>query len=240
LTFIPRNVYNPSSSLEKDLAAALIREPFFSRPARSHPGKDPSLAFIEGIESSWKGNERFALWLVQKLKPKTIVDIGFDRGLSTIAFAYRNRGHVFGIDWFEEGNYAAKSFALDSAFCSIANAIRFNYAKNIHLIIGPFRDVCKTWKRKIDVLHIDFAHTYKTAKQHYENWSRYLKPESVILIHDVLEYPNGTGRFFQELPYPKLILPNGQGLGVAAADIDLLDEIRRVFLEPAGLPTDFT
>ena len=193
--------------------------------------KNPALDFIDSIESTWKGHEHFALWLVQHLKPKTIVDLGFDRGLSTIAFAYRNRGHVFGIDWFEEGNYAVKSFALDSAFNNISNAIRFNYVKNIHLIIGPFKDVSKKWNRKIDILHIDWSHSYSSTRQHYENWSRYLKSDGIILVHDVLAYPQETGRFFRELPFPKLLFPHAQGLGVATTNEKILDEIRMRFSE---------
>ena len=111
--------------------------------------KDAAFTFLNGIDSTWKGHQRFVCWLVQKLKPKTIVDLGFDRGLSTLAFAYRNKGHVYGIDWFEEGNYATKCFALDSAFRNISNAIRFHYAKNIHLIVGPFQDIAKKWVRKM-------------------------------------------------------------------------------------------
>lgn len=189
--------------------------------------KDAALAFIDNIESSWKGHEEFVFWLVQRLKPKTIVDLGFDRGLSTISFAYRNRGHVFGIDWFEEGNYAAKCFALDTAFRNISDAIRFHYAKNIHLIVGPFRDVSKTWNRKIDVLHIDWAHTYHLAKQHYDNWSRYLNEDGIVLVHDVVALPNETGRFFHELPMHKIVFPQSQGLGVASHNAALIEEIRQ-------------
>lgn len=185
------------------------------------------LSFIDSIESTWKGHEKFAIWLVNRLRPKTIVDLGFDTGLSTIAFAYRNRGQVFGIDWFQDGNYAEKSFALDSAFSNISNAIRFNYAKNIHLIIGPFSYMSKNWKRKIDILHIDWAHSYRSAREHFLNWSQFLKSDSVILMHDVSAFPDGAGRAFQELPLPKLIFPNSHGLGVACANVELLAEIRK-------------
>jgi len=191
--------------------------------------KDTALSFIDSIESTWKGHEPFAIWLVQRLKPKTIVDLGFDRGLSTIAFAYRNRGHVYGIDWFDAGNYASKCFALDSAFRNIANAIRFSYAKNIHLIVGPYRDVLKNWNRKIDVLHIDWVHTYNSAKQHYENWSCFLNPDGVILLHDVMAFPQETGRFFQELPLAKWIIPHAAGLGIASSNTALIEEIKKKF-----------
>jgi L-ascorbate metabolism protein UlaG (beta-lactamase superfamily) len=210
------------------LIALPMRQPSAFIKIKRQPAVDHALVFIDSIESTWKGHEQFAIWLVHRLRPKTIVDLGFDRGLSTIAFAYRNRGHVFGIDWFEDGNYAAKSFALDSAFRNISNAIRFNYVKNIHLTIGPFSHVSKNWKRKIDLLHIDWAHSYRSARQHYLNWSQFLKPDAVILMHDVVAFPDGAGKAFQELPMPKLILPHACGLGVACADLALLEEIRTI------------
>ena len=199
---------------------------------RFHPRTDRALHFIESIESTWKGHEPFAIWLVQKLHPKTIVDLGFDRGLSTLAFAYRNGGDVFGIDWFEEGNYALKSFALDSAFRNISSAIRFKFAKNIHLIIGPFSDVSKKWTRQIDILHIDWAHTYSSVKLHYTNWIPYLKPNGIILIHDVTAYPGETGRFFEELPLPKFLFPHSSGLGVLSENSSLIEEIRKEWSFP--------
>jgi len=188
--------------------------------------KDLALDFIDSIESTWKGHEPFALWLVKKLKPKTIVDLGFDRGLSTVAFAYKNNGHVFGVDWFEEGGYSEKCFALDRAFANIANAIRFNYAKNIHLIIGPFSHVSKDWNRKIDLLHIDWAHSYKSVKTHYDNWCPFLTKDGVVLIHDVTSHPDEVGKFFREIKKPKFLFPAAAGLGVVCANRKLLDEIR--------------
>jgi hypothetical protein len=191
--------------------------------------KDVALAFMDSIESTWKGHEQFAYWLIQYLHPKTVVDLGFDRGLSTIAFAYRNRGHVFGIDWFDEANYATKCFALDSAFRNISNAIRFHYAKNIHLIVGPFQEIAKKWNRKIDILHIDWSHTYQATKQHFDNWSRYLIDDGVVLIHDVMAYQDQTGKFFNELPMHKIIFPHAQGLGVASKNEKLIAQIKKKF-----------
>ncbi|MES2274196.1 MAG: class I SAM-dependent methyltransferase [Chlamydiota bacterium] len=208
-------------------AASTLKSP--KRPSDFR--KNSALGFINTIESTWKGHEQFAMWLIHQISPKTVVDLGFDRGLSTIAFAYQNKGNVFGIDWFEEGNYAIKSFALDDAFCNITNALRFNYVKNIHLIIGPFRDVSKTWNRKIDILHIDWAHTYKSVKQHYENWTRYLQPNGVVLIHDVTAYPDEVGRFFREVPLSKAFFPNAEGLGILTANQSLLDQIKLKFPE---------
>ncbi len=194
--------------------------------------KSRALAFIDSIESTWKGQELFAMWLVQKIRPQTVVDLGFHRGLSTIAFAFKNSGHVFGIDWFEEGDYTQKSLILDTAFQNISRAIQSDFIKNIHLIIGPFYDVSRNWNRKIDILHIDLAPTYHAVKCHYDHWSGYMRKDSVLLIHDINRYPGEVGRFFEELTLPKVFIPHGGGMGVASTDEALIEEIKTLFVLP--------
>lgn len=212
--------------------AAIAISPFRAkfRKKRFSVRKNAALAFINGIDSNWKGNLPFVFWLTRYFRPKTIVDLGFDRGLSTIAFAYRNRGHVFGVDWFEEESYVAKSLTLDRAFLNISDAIRFHYAKNIHLIMGPFKEISKTWTRKIDILHIGWAHSYPLVKRHFENWNTYLNAGGIILISGVSAFPAETGVFFNELPLHKFILSGEQGLGVASADPLVIDQVKTQFL----------
>lgn len=208
------------------MATLAVAQPsLFPRKKRVVSQEASALLFLDSIQSVWKSHQSFAMWLVQKIHPNTVVDVGFDQGLSTLTFAYKNRGDVFGIDWFEEGGYAAKSFVLDAAFDNIAEALRLEYARNIHLIIGPFCDVSQKWKRKIDIFHIDRAYTYASVKKRYTDWQRYLKMDAVVLVHGVLEHPAGPGRFFHEQKMPKLILPGGYGLGVLSESAALIEEI---------------
>ena len=207
------------------MPAAAVSFPVVSK--KKIPFKSQNaLDFIQEIESDWVANREFAMWLIQKMRPKTVVDLGFDKGLSTIVFGYRNQGHVYGIDWFEAGNYAEKSFSLDSAFRNLTEALRFKYIKNIHLIIGPFLDISVTWKRKIDLLHIDSASSYGEAKRRYEGWIRHLVEGGVILVNDVVSQKQGAGRFFEEIPFPKAVFRRGRGLGIATQNEALLDEMR--------------
>ena len=43
--------------------------------------------WIEEISSAAKGHRVFFEWLAQHVKPKTIVELGVDRGYSTFVFA---------------------------------------------------------------------------------------------------------------------------------------------------------
>lgn len=61
------------------------------------------------IKSAWKGHELFAVWLVKKLKPLVIVDLGIDYGFSTFVFVIPGIGKVYGIDHFKETRYMVES-----------------------------------------------------------------------------------------------------------------------------------
>ncbi len=191
----------------------------------------PAIQFIQSIDSSWKGHELFAIWVVKKIKPRIIVDLGFDTGLSTIAFAHRNPGHTYGIDWVGESNFPQKRTSMEKAFHNISSALRLKYVKNINLIIGPSYEISRQWDREIDLLHIDSSHSYDEIKKHYENWRPFLTNNAVILIHDVGAFPNETGRFFQELDLPKRLFAQGKGLGIATTNLSLQQEIADVWEE---------
>ena len=195
-----------------------------SRPLQKNVKKARALLFIDGIDSAWKGFESLAIWLIKKIKPQTVVDLGFHRALSTVAFAFKNNGHVFGIDWFEEEDYAQKVLVLDGAFQKIAEAIRCNYVKNVHLIIGPPQEVANNWKREIDILHIDRAQSYESIRAHFERWGSHLRAKGVLLIHDIDRF-SGVNRFYQELPGAKIALHQGGGMGIISQDAKLIAEI---------------
>ncbi len=197
--------------------------------------RERAIPYIQSISSSWRGNERFAFWIVKKLKPKIIVDLGLNMGLSAISFAYGNKGgHTFGIDWLPTENFSQKRAEMESAFHNILNAIRLKCVKNLHLIIGPVPEISKKWNKEIDLLHIDGIYNYEDIKMHYAHWKPFLKKDAVILIHEIAAHPNEIGRFFDELPFYKTHLPYGNGLGIATPNADLYQEIdqgklRRLF-----------
>lgn len=145
-------------------------------------------------------------------------------GLSAISFAYSNRGHTFGIDWLADRNFSQKRIAMESAFHNILNAIRLKYVKNLHLIIGPTSEISNKWTKEIDLLHIDSAKHYDEIKMQYEHWKPFLKKDAVILIPDVGAFPE-VGKFFNELPLSKILLPHGNGLGLATNNAALCQEV---------------
>jgi predicted O-methyltransferase YrrM len=159
------------------------------------------------IPSAWKGHEAFAQWLVQQMRPQVIVELGCDYGFSTIALAQPGLGTVYGIDRF-----------LGPPERNVYESCRANIAaagvKNIELIKDDFRKVVKSWSRPIDLLHIDGNHAYADVSTDFSQWTPHVRGGGVILMHDTCSFPQGVGKFFNEITWPKFEFEHAFGLGV--------------------------
>lgn len=180
---------------------------------------------VEHISSAWWGHKGFALWLVDYMKPKVTVDLGVDYGYSTFVFAYKNPNPVYGVDSFEGDVHAGIRNTYDFAM-DVKTKHNFN---NLTFIKGYFDDVASTWDKKIDLLHIDGLHTYDAVKHDFETWTKFLSDDGIILFHDTISFPNDVGRFFNEIPLPKVNFVHSAGLGVASRNEALIDKIAEVF-----------
>lgn len=182
---------------------------------------------ISTIQSAWKGHRDFALWLVDKLNPTTIVDLGVDYGFSTLCFALPNKGMVYGIDSFE----GDPQTGIRTTYSYVKDKIQKLEINNIELIAGNFNVVASTWNKPIDILHIDGYHTYEAVKNDYETWSKFVKDDGIILFHDtnVNDPSFGVKRFFDEINLPKFNFENSAGLGVVSKNKNLIDSVQKDF-----------
>ncbi|MFW9821464.1 MAG: class I SAM-dependent methyltransferase [Candidatus Thorarchaeota archaeon] len=179
----------------------------------------------EKIKSAWRGHHYFALWLVKELQPSIIVDLGVDRGFSTLIFASQQVGEVYGIDWFKKTNYSGKLFDDYVPCMRNVKVIQKKFGiKKITIIQAKFSKVAEKWKVPIDILHIDGSHVYESVKEDYEIWSKFLNKDGVILFHDTNAYP-GVVKFFNELNLPKFNFLHSYGLGVISKNELLMSKI---------------
>ena len=185
--------------------------------------KDTACDLItEQKPSAWIGHRHFSKWLVEKMQPKIIVDLGVDYGHSTFYLAEIGIGEVYGIDSFEGDDHAGVKDTLEYV-TTTKEAYGFD---NITFIKGYFDQVAKTWDKQIDILHIDGFHTYDAVKYDYETWKGFLKEDSVIMFHDTESFKDTVGRFFQELEMPyKLQFNHSAGLGVASNNPKIIQDI---------------
>jgi predicted O-methyltransferase YrrM len=178
---------------------------------------------------NWRDHRQFADWLVRRIQPETVVDLGVDYAYSTFCFAVPQIGHIYGIDSFEGDSFAG----IRNTYDYVLEKQKELELNNITFIKGYFDDVVKTWNNPIDILHIDGLHTYEAVKNDFEKWSPFVKENGIILFHDTMvENPEfGVSRFFNEINLPKTNFKHCNGLGVVSKDIHIINEINKNFEE---------
>lgn len=182
---------------------------------------------MQEITTAWTDHVIFTQWLVNRINPKVIVDLGVDYGYSSFSFAIPQIGHVYGIDCFE-GDY---NTGIRNTLDSVNESKKNLELDNITFIKGYFDEIAKVWDKPIDILHIDGSHTYEAVKNDYKTWSKFLNDDGIILFHDTMvEDENfGVKKFFEEIDLPKVNFTCSFGLGVVSKNIDLIKEISDTF-----------
>jgi hypothetical protein len=180
---------------------------------------------LDDVVSAWKGHKNFAIWLIHRLAPETIVDLGVDFGYSTFCFAISGIGHVYAVDTFEGDEHAGFRNTQES----VESIIKKLGLDNITLVSGTFENVARSWDKELDVLHIDGLHTYEAVRRDYESWVKFVKPTGVILLHDTCVDSFGVRRLFDQIDLPKANFVHSNGLGVLSQDRELIREIAAKF-----------
>lgn len=189
---------------------------------------DEKKARIVGtLPSTWHGHMEFADWLVRYKKPQTIVELGVDYGFSTCCFALSGIGTIYAIDWFKGDEYTG---FRDNHKLVEEHLKLFEY-NNVKLMPMSFEEALNGWTESIDILHIDGFHTYDAVRNDYMEWTKFLKPGGVVLLHDTCIDWFGVKVFFEQIQTPKLNFSASCGLGVITTDTVLLEEIRKNFAD---------
>lgn len=177
--------------------------------------------FIE-MPIAWIEHIPFAFFLVEKLKPKTIVELGTHYGNSYFAFCQA----------IKELKISTKAYAIDSwtgdehagfygnevfNYVNKINNEHFSYFSN--LIKATFDEASQYFENgSIDLLHIDGLHTYEAVKHDFENWLPKMSDKGVIIFHDTVVKERGFGvwKLVEEIStrYPYFQFEHGYGLGV--------------------------
>ena len=94
-----------------------------------------------------------------------------------------------------------------------------NILKTVELIVEESVKISSVWDKEIDVLHIAGFHTYESIKIEYDNWSKHIKADGVVLYHFQQDQKAEANEFFKELEanedgYSLLFTQIGLGLFV--------------------------
>ena len=174
------------------------------------------------VPSSWIEHVPFAMFLVDAVKPKLLVELGTALGVSYCAFcqAIKELG-------LETRGYAIDTFAGDSQTGYYTSDVLDELRRHHDPLYSSFSTIIQSTFDEallhfedgtIDLLHIDGFHTYDAVKHDFENWLPKMSAEGVMLFHDinVRERDFGAWRLWDELKakYPHVDFAHEHGLGL--------------------------
>jgi hypothetical protein len=176
--------------------------------------------------SAWWEHVPVAHWLVSRLQPRSVVELGSHFGVSFFAFceaaqAFSADTFVYAIDSWQ-GDEHAGHYGED-VYGRVQAEQQQQHRQHSRLIRSSFDEAAQHFaSASIDLLHIDGLHTYTAVKHDLDTWLPKVRPGGTILFHDtnVREREFGVWQLWQELQsdgrFSTLELRNGHGLGLAS------------------------
>jgi glycosyltransferase involved in cell wall biosynthesis/predicted O-methyltransferase YrrM len=171
--------------------------------------------------TAWLEHGPFAMWLVQKMRPRRIVELGTHYGYSYFAMCQIVKELDISTDCFAVDTWVGEEhagFYDESVFESVVEENK-KYAGFSHLLRKTFADaLADVEDGSVDLLHVDGRHYYDDVKEDFESWIPKLSPSAVVLFHDteVRERNFGVYRYWEEIANqrPSINFKHCHGLGV--------------------------
>jgi hypothetical protein len=192
-------------------------------------------------ESAWIEHAPFGFWIVEAMRPKSIVELGVHRGFSYFVFCQAVRrlqvqASCFAIDSFEGDEHAG--FYGNDVYEDVLRRNR-RYDGFSRVIRSTFAEACDQFADgSIDMLHIDGCHTHDAVRRDFETWLPKLSSRGIVLFHDIAERGNGFGvhLLWDELRtrYPHFEFMHGHGLGIIGVGDNIPAKVRRLFAASAS------
>jgi Methyltransferase domain len=168
------------------------------------------------------GHAPFAFWLVDALRPRTVVELGTYQGFSYFCFCQAVKAlgcdtRCVAIDTWQGD--AHSGFYGEDVFRGVLDYNASHYDAFSSLIRSTFDAAAAHFSDgSVDLLHIDGCHFYESVAVDFSTWKRTLSDRSVVIFHDtnVRENDFGVHRLWDELrdQFPSFEFKHGHGLGV--------------------------
>ncbi|MFL6796095.1 MAG: glycosyltransferase [Xanthobacteraceae bacterium] len=189
---------------------------------------------VPSMQSAWLEHAPFALWLVDALRPRILVELGTHWGYSYFTFCEAvQRLHIatkcFAVDTWE-GDEHAGAYG-EEVFQQVHSYNSAKHSGFSTLIRSTFDEALPHFSNgSIDLLHIDGRHFYRDVRHDFDAWLPKLSDRGVILLHDtnVREHDFGVFKLWEELrsQYPSFEFFHGHGLGVLGVGPSLPQNVR--------------
>ena len=194
----------------------------------------------------WVGHIPFAAWIVNVMKPRTLVELGTHTGNSYLAFCQIVKSEKLDTQCYAVDTWAGDEhagFYGDEIFHQVKVAHDPYYAHFSNLLRMTFDDAVDRFADgSVDLLHIDGLHTYDAVKHDFETWLPKLSNQAVVLFHDtdVFRDDFGVHEFWREISqqYPGFRFKHCNGLGVLLVGLERNEDLVRLANE--GMNSDWS
>lgn len=155
--------------------------------------------------SPWCGHRDFIYDYLKYIKPENIIELGTHYGCSFFAMCQSLKDHhlntkLYAVDTWKGDEQAG---FYGNEVWNIVNTTKERYftEQNTIFMRMYFNEALKKFSNEtFDLIHIDGLHTYEAVSEDFRNWLPKLKPDGVILFHDIYsEKKYGTNLFWEEL-----------------------------------------
>jgi GT2 family glycosyltransferase len=184
--------------------------------------------------SQWTEHVPFAMFLVEAIRPRVVVELGTHYGVSYCAFCQAIKAlaldaRAYAIDHWQGDQHTGRYEP------EVLEELRRHheplYSSFSRLVQSTFDESRDQFADStIDLLHIDGCHTYDAVRHDFNHWLPKMRPGGVVLLHDINVRENhfGVWRFWDEIgrDYPSFAFVHQHGLGVLAVGSSLPEPLQ--------------
>ena len=178
--------------------------------------------------TAWADCLPFGMFLIDVLRPRTIVELGGSRGVSYCGFCQ-----------------AVATLGLESRAVAVADPLDIELRNHHDARYGGFSQLLQSTFEQtrglfsaatVDLLHIDGVADYQHVARTIDLWLPAMSDRGVVLLHDtsIRSGEVGVCRLWETLRrrYPSLELPHGKGLGLVAVGQTIPSAVHSLIAAP--------
>lgn len=172
--------------------------------------------FISILTTNWYDVIPLIHFLLDKISPKTTVDLGFDFGLTSYILSLAKNSKVYAMDYLNNEKHDETLHNLE--------LFKEKYkVENINIVNDLEKLAAKNWNKGIDILNINYTND---IRQIYERWSKFVSDDGLTIINNALTNKYAKD-LFDQISLPKILIETKEGIGLVSKNNNHIDIIKK-------------